>query len=138
MKHCKLQIETHSEGEKSYFETQGVLTRSDRSLRVDYEQEESVVLSIEKNAMRMERNSLSMHFIPQQETQAILRMGDRVGTISVFTRVFSRERTDGGYSIRLEYELKFPNAPQLFHLNVKIQFVDGTVVSCNIERMKNI
>lgn len=124
MKNCRIQIETQTEGERTLFSAMGILARSDDRLSIRYEQAgETVFLRVQKHALEMERPSLTLKLIPKRQTEAVLRFGEREGIIPVFTEFLEREIIENGFRLILGYELRFPNAPQVFRLNVLIETI---------------
>lgn len=112
------------------FEAEGIFTRADKDVMVEYMYEqERAILHIQNKAMMMKRASISMYFIPNKETEAFLQVGGITGKIPVHTHSFLRTRTDCGYHITLEYELGFPNAPKLYRIELEIKIFDGRVIS---------
>lgn len=127
MKDCEIRIVTLTGTEKSLFSAPAVGYAEDGGVLFRFVQDgESCALFLGRDFLSLERDSLSLLFRLHRKTEARLRAGGAEGVIPIFTTHYSI--SDGGpslagdFGVDLCYELRFPNAFQLFSLHISILF----------------
>lgn len=123
MKHCAVEIVTHTDGEKSRFYADGDFEEGEDGFSVFYEEDgDRVSLTVRGDVFFMEREGmLSAEFRPKKQTAFIFRTDDSAAEIPVFTAFCSAIQTREGYRIVLKYRLLFPQNSKKFSLTINIK-----------------
>ena len=119
MEHCKIEIKTHTRGTFSFYRAKGTFEQDERGVFVRYAHEgEAVELLLERDAVTMERESLSIRFERGKHTSARLRAAGHEGSLPLTTRFYSLVQGARSHSAVLTYELGEP--AQKYSLSIRI------------------
>lgn len=122
MQACHVEIVTRTEGKITRFRARGSL--DEESLALSYtDGGDAVTLTFSSRSLVMARRGeteLSARFEEGKETDFLLCCGGKTGIVPVRTALCALRRENEGFSVALEYILRFSSVSQRFLLDIII------------------
>ena len=122
---CSIEIFTRIADRESVFRTNGKYERRRNRFTVSYKQNtDSVRLIADDTEFFMTRKGeveLNMVFRKSSFTRATLTAVGGEGGFAIFTKRYEKSEIDGDLHIVLEYELRFPQDSEKYHLEIFVK-----------------